>query len=100
MKASARANKPHGYKAVVVHKTGRTEILGTRWTTDLAGETHFHRAAPNYKTRQEAIDAAQRTIDYRERESAIRNWLFHNRDENGRRQTREQAIKALGLDAN
>lgn len=64
MKAAARKVKGK-YKAVIDHGW-RTEVIGTRWrpTEDLRDQV-IARGAPRYDVRQDALDHAQRVIDFR-----------------------------------
>lgn len=66
MTPSARSNGRGGYKAVIVHAGGRTEVLGTqRSLTQDGRDTFISRAAPSMD-RQEAIAYAERVIVARE----------------------------------
>ena len=71
---SARANKPHGYKAVIVHGEypfARTESLAAKYALSDDGRSMVRiRAARNFGSRDEAIDYARKVIEFRERERA------------------------------
>ena len=66
MKATARKTKYGNYKAVIVHRGRRTEILGKCYAlTPDRRDTFICKPARAYVTRQEAIDVAQQTINFR-----------------------------------
>lgn len=68
MKASARKSLGE-FKPLIVHASGRTEVVGQRGNTEHwvaltnSGETYHARRGVTFKTREEAIEYAQRRID-------------------------------------
>ena len=88
-KPSARSNPPWGYKALIVHPNGHTEVLARGRRRDRAGH--------NFATREAAIAYATAVITKSAEVNAISDWLYNNRDENGIRRTKAEAREALGL---
>lgn len=76
MTPAARSNPPHGYKALIVHPNGRTEILAARFAVAADGrDTRRVRAGRNFASRDEALAFATQAIERRlgfraEREAA------------------------------
>lgn len=98
MRVGARANKPFGYKAIIIHQGGRTEILARRFALSEDKRNMVQtKAGVNFSTREEALKYAEKIIKGRVEIRAIREWLYRNRDENGRRRTEKEARLALGL---
>ncbi len=68
MKASARKSLGE-YKPLIVHRSGRTEVVGQRGHTEHwqaltnCGETYRARRGVVFKDRKDAVDYAQRHID-------------------------------------
>lgn len=68
MKASARKSLGE-YKPLIVHDSGRTEVVGKRGHTEYwialtySGETYRAHRGVTFPSRKEAIDYAQKHID-------------------------------------
>lgn len=79
MQASARSNKPHGYKALIIHAWG-TETLARKFAVSEDGrDTVQVRAGKNFPTRAEAIAYADREIARRVQERAKANAAYEAR---------------------
>ncbi len=68
MKAGARKSLGE-YKPLVIHSSGRTEVVGQRGTEELwvaltnGGSTYRARRGVTFATRKDAVAYAQKTID-------------------------------------
>ena len=62
MKPAARSNGRGGYKAVIVHDNGRTEILGTQHSLTQDGRNTFISKAAPSMDRDAAITFAAKVI--------------------------------------
>ncbi len=87
MKPSARSNAPFGYKALIIHADGHSQVLARQGR--IAGR--------NFPTREEAVEYAIKRIATLEDFKAINKYRFENRDVHGRRPTDAQARTALGI---
>lgn len=71
MTASARKTK-YGYKPVVVHPGGRTEVVGLRFRLTEDGRDMRRASGRRFEVRSDAIAYAQKIINNREKHRAER----------------------------